>query len=281
MEKSPNHLKKQYNVEVLISAMHLQDISIVDRTNIQTDVVLINQCDVEDYKIIQLASSTVKYFSSTERGLSNSRNKAIELATSNICLLCDDDEYLYKDYDILISNAYSKMPFADILIFKIIHPTKKYWRKVEKIGFFEIPKISSWQITFKKHKILEKDIVFNNEFGAGAIYSAGEENLFLYDCLRKGLKIYYVPIEIGKVSQEDSTWFKGFNKKYFFDKGAWLAACFPRLKYLLIFYVTIRFIKLSEMNIIETFKFLWNGMRAYKNKISFIDFSEKIKLRNN
>lgn len=279
MEESLNQSNKQ-NVEVLISAMHLSDFSIINSTNIQTDAVVINQCDVTDYKVLQLQSSTVKLISTTERGLSNSRNKAIELATGNICLICDDDEYLYEDYGILISNTYAKIPDADVIAFKFLYPQKTYSNSIKKIGFLNASTISSVELSFRREKIIDSKIRFNKYFGSGSVYSAGEENMFLYDCLRKGLKIYYVPIEIGKlVEGEESMWFKGFNEKYFFDKGAWLSACFPKLKYVLIFYVTFRFRKLSELNNLLTFKFLWNGMRAYKNKLSFKDYKGKIKLR--
>lgn len=272
MEESLKNKKKQ-NVEVLISAMNLSDISILDRTNIQTDAVLINQCDVDDYKTLKLETAELKFFSTTERGLSNSRNKAIKLATGDICLLCDDDEFLYKDYEDVILKAYSEMPDADLIAFKFLYPQKTYSNSIKKIGYINASTISSVELTFKREKIIDSKISFNNYFGSGAIYSSGEENKFLYDCLSKGLKIYYVPVAIGKlVEGKESMWFTGFNEKYFFNKGAWLSACFPTLKYVLIFYVSFRFRKLSELNSLSTFKFLWHGMKAYKNKLSYMEY---------
>jgi glycosyltransferase involved in cell wall biosynthesis len=275
LEESLNIIKMQ-KVEVLISAMNLSDTSIIESTNIQSDSVLINQCDFDDYKEVSYKSSTVKYLSTTERGLSNSRNKAIELASGDICLLCDDDEYLYKDYEDIILKAYAEMPDADLIAFKFLYPQKTYSNSVKKIGFINASTISSVELTFKRKIIIDSKVRFNTYFGSGSIYSAGEENMFLYDCLRKGLKIYYVPVEIGKLIEGDeSRWFKGFNEKYFFDKGAWLAACFPKLKYILIFYVVLRFRKLSEINLGLTLKHLWIGMNAYKNKLSYMEFKQK------
>ena len=264
------------NVEVLISAMNLSDISIIDRTNIQTNAVLINQSDFNEYKTLKFESSDVKFFSTTERGLSNSRNKAIELASGDICLVCDDDEFLYKDYEDMILKAYSEIPDADLIAFKFLYPQKTYSNAIKKIGYINASTISSVELTFKRERVIDSKIKFNNYFGSGSIYSSGEENIFLYDCLKKGLKIYYVPIEIGKlVEGKESMWFNGFNENYFFNKGAWLSACFPLLKLVLIFYVTFRFRKLSELNSMLTFKYLWYGMRAYKNKLSYIEFKHK------
>ena len=40
---------------------------------------------------------------------------------------------------------------------------------------------------------------------------------------------------IGTVQQEESTWFKGFDEKYFFDKGVLMKQCFgPWAKILLV-----------------------------------------------
>ena len=49
----------------------------------------------------------------------------------------------------------------------------------------------------------------------------GEENKFLLDCLKKGLSIIYLPIYIGSVSQEASTWdlTKENAVSYFQDRG--------------------------------------------------------------
>jgi glycosyltransferase involved in cell wall biosynthesis len=264
-------------IEVLISAMNLTNISIIDSTNVQSDAVLINQCDSDDYKEVSHKSSTVKYFSTTEKGLSKSRNKALELAIQDICLICDDDEYLYENYKDIITKAYDDLPDADIIAFKFNYPGKDYGNSVKKIGYLNVSTISSVELTFKRKIIIDSKVRFNISFGSGSVYSAGEENMFLFDCLGKGLKIYYVPVEIGKlIVGNGSSWFKGFNEKYFFDKGAWLSACFPKLKFLLIFYVAFRFRKLSELNNTSTFKFLWCGMKAYKNKLSYTEFKQKL-----
>jgi glycosyltransferase involved in cell wall biosynthesis len=263
------------NVEVLISAMNLLDTSLLESTNIQTDAVLINQSNLEDYQEINYKSISVKFFSTLEKGLSKSRNKAIDLATGDICLICDDDENLHDNYEKLILKAYSEIPDADVIAFKFKYPGKKYDNSIKSIGYLNASTISSVEITFKRKKIVESKIRFNEYFGAGSVYALGEENLFLFDCLDKGLKIYYVPIEIGSVKQEESTWFNGFNQKYFFDKGAWLSECFPILKYFLIFYVVFRFRKVAEISKQKIFQSLWSGMKANISKLSFLEYNQK------
>src|SRR5690606_37347673 len=51
-------------------------------------------------------------------------------------------------------------------------------------------------------------------------FIASEDIVFLVDCMKKGLKIYYVSIPIVVLGPSESTWFKGYNKEYFQTVGA-------------------------------------------------------------
>ena len=56
-------------------------------------------------------------------------------------------------------------------------------------------------------------------FGGGTEFSCGEDTIFLQDCVKKGLRIYTTPVTLGTIYCGDSTWFKGYNDKFFVDKG--------------------------------------------------------------
>ena len=47
----------------------------------------------------------------------------------------------------------------------------------------------------------------------------GEDSLFLHDCLKAGLKVYRTSTHLGHEISGDSTWFKGYTEKFFFDRG--------------------------------------------------------------
>lgn len=206
-------------VEVLISAMHQNDFSIFQRTQIKTDALMINQCD----EVGELEKNTEYGFqriiSTTERGLSRSRNLAIQNAKSEICLLCDDDEMFYKGYARKIENAYDRHPDADLICFQIKREGKKYPGKEYRVNYLKSLRISSWQLSMKVDSILRAGIRFDTDFGSGTPLGSGEENIFMFDCLKAGLKIYYVPVCIGKVEQKQSNWFHGFTDQYFFNRG--------------------------------------------------------------
>ena len=65
----------------------------------------------------------------------------------------------------------------------------------------------------------DKNLTFSLLFGGGAKYSNGEDSLFLRDCLKAGLKLYATDVVIGKEEAGESTWFFGYNQKFFYDRG--------------------------------------------------------------
>jgi glycosyltransferase involved in cell wall biosynthesis len=199
--------------------MNQVDFTVVERSNLKSPVVIINQCNQDRYQEYVIHGNTVRMYSTRERGLSRSRNSAISKATKDICLLCDDDEVFVEGYEDRIVAAYEKYSDADIIAFRVLRDDKVYWDKPKRVGFLKSLKISSVQLTFKRRKIIDHNVFFDESFGSGTANSSGEENIFLYDCLRKDLKIYYVPDTIASLNQGKSNWFKGFTNDYFFRKG--------------------------------------------------------------
>lgn len=212
------------NLTVLISCMHQKNMDIIQRTNIQTDVVIVNQCDEDKTEEVYFTNKNgtnccATFISTTERGLSRSRNMCIKNAiNADICLICDDDEVLVDNYENIITNAFRDNPQYDIVAFNIDNPETEYPQEEQKIGYWSAGKLSSWQIAFRRNDII-KGTPFNVKMGSGTGNGGGEENKFLLDCLAKGVQIKYVPALIGKVAQTESVWFHGFDKQYWINRG--------------------------------------------------------------
>ena len=64
-------------LEILIPCMHQKDFSIISKTGITGNVLLINQCDKNDYQISTSELCLVRMVSTTEWELSGSRNLSI------------------------------------------------------------------------------------------------------------------------------------------------------------------------------------------------------------
>lgn len=207
-------------LEVLMSCMHQSDDTLVRNSQLNGNVLMINQCDHEDYVEYRTVSGTVRMFSTKDRGLTRSRNMAIANARGDICLVCDDDEVFVPDYENAILTAYHDHPEADIIIFKMANRAPSFPDQPMRLRFPKTMKVSSWQISFRRERLRESGVRFDELLGAGTGNGAEEELKFLLDSERAGLVIYYVPVVIASVAQEASTWFSGFNETFFENRGA-------------------------------------------------------------
>lgn len=216
---------KKLKLDVLISCMNEKDFSIINRSNIQSDAIIVNQCD-ED-KVVEMTffnkkgeECHAKMVYTRERGLSRSRNMAINNSQSDISLICDDDEILDDDYPEKILQGFQNNPEFDIIAFNLKNPEYTYPQKEEIISYWGTGKLASWQISFRKNE--KTSTPFNIKMGSGTGNGGGEENKFLLECMAKGAKIKYLPTMIGEVAQTESRWFHGFDKQYWINRG-WIA----------------------------------------------------------
>lgn len=255
-------------VEVLMSIMSQNGIEIVERTNIKSNAVVVNQCNYEEKQNIIVNGCNVNYINTTDRGLSKSRNLAIQEATAEYCLLCDDDEVLENDYIDKIENAFSAYPDADILCFIVRREGKKYPVKRQNVNYLNSLHISSVQMVVKRESIIKYNVKFDENFGAGSPNGAGEENIFMFDCLKKNMKIYYVPIVIGTLLPSESTWFTGFNKEYFVKRGRIFRRLFGFYGYVHSLYFAISKYRRykNQLSLIQAIALLYRGMHQIDNK---------------
>ena len=201
--------------EILLSCLNSDGMEIVKNSCIDSDVLVVNQCEKDGYEKF----GNVQIYSVNQRGLTKSRNFAIEHSKADICLLCDDDEKFKKGYKRKIIRAYEKIKDADVIIFNIGNRPSSFPKKVRRLSYFDLMKVSSWQISFRRENLIKKGIGFDEDMGAGTPNGAEEEFKFLTDCRKAGLNIYYVPAVIADVAQEKSTWFKGYDEKFFVNRG--------------------------------------------------------------
>ena len=260
--------------EVLLSAMHLDDENYIDSLNIHSDCVVINQCDRKCSRTVKHISPSgqetdVTYIETQERGLSKSRNMAIDNASESICILCDNDVEYVSDYDRIINRAFADHPDADVIVFFIKRPerSKPVYAAPKKMGYLSVLKIFSPEIAFRRERI--SGIRFNEMFGAGAKYFMGEENLFLYDCLKHRKKIVYVPEMIASVREEESTWFKGYDSAFFVSRGANYAAMSKAFSVILILQFALRKRKLysKDTGTASALALMFKGRREYLDTV--------------
>jgi len=259
-------------LQTLVSTMNQNEFDLIEKMKICSDSIVVNQCNMDSRIDFVYENFKIVWVNSNEVGLSNSRNLALKHSDGDISLIADDDLEYVKNYANNIINEFLKNPKADIIVFQvkgIEKEFKKYKPIAKKIGYLSAMKISSVEIAFRTNKVKEKMISFDPLFGAGGKYKMGEESIFLFDCLKKGLKIYYVPVEIARLHIGSSSWFHGYNEEYFQNKGAAFAAMTKVFSPILNFQFSIRKRKLykNKFSFVEVFKNMSIGRKNYlKNK---------------
>lgn len=209
------------NVEMLIATMHQpeSDYSLLEKMNIQSDAIVCNQCERFSFKEFSWHGHNIKWYDFNEKGVGINRNNALMRATGDIIVFCDDDMTYEDGYPAKLVDGFDRNPQADVLIFNIEGRGKNNSpSKVTKLNYL---RYGAARIAAKREEIISNGILFNLCFGGGTEHQHGEDNIFLCDCLNKGLRVFTYPVLIARLNADrPSTWRKDFDTKYFKDQAA-------------------------------------------------------------
>ena len=251
-------------LEVILSVMNL-DKKELNKMNITSKCIVINQTNKEGHTKYK----NFDIYSYKDKGVSVSRNHGIEQAKEDILLFCDDD-LVYKDgYEKIVLDEFKKNKDADVIMFNVVNKVrnKKLHTKNKRLHLFNSLKYATYNIAIRRKSIGK--IRFNTDFGPGAKYSNGSDTMFIIDVLKNKLKIYSCPIVIGEVYAKESTWFNGYNEKYFYCKGVLFTAINKRFRHVLMLQYLVRHNNvLTEYKFKEAYRIMLKGSKEYLHDIS-------------
>lgn len=215
-------------VQLLVAALEADTKLLTNKLNIGSDCVIVNQCNEEKKEVTEHKGYRLTLISDTDRGVGRNRNLAIDnrYTDSDIVLFGDEDITYEEGYAGRIIKAFEANPKADIILFnvRVCDERRTYWNEgVKKLSFYNVGRYPAYSIAIRNSSLTNSKIRYSILFGGGAKYSNGEDSVFLMDALRCGLKIYTSPEIIGEEEKRESTWFKGYNEKFFFDRGVLFA----------------------------------------------------------
>lgn len=251
--------------QLLVSTMNQVDLSIIDKMNIHSDTLIINQTDHYEYNHTTLNQYDIQMLSFAERGVGLSRNSALMRSDAEIIEFADDDMIFKDNHQELVLNEFAKHPEADAILFSLESLNDK--RPLLKISKYarlsrrEALKYGCARLAVRKDKMLYNNLSFSLLFGGGCIYGSGEDTILLQRMLDVGLKIYKSPIKVADVQQANSSWFNGYTEKYYVDKGALFAAALPTLCWP---YACITALKTERKA--TTFRYLCLGIKEFKKR---------------
>lgn len=273
------------NIEVLMSVMHQSNFNIAVKTKIDSDLLIINQCDKDDYQETIMNGHKWRMISTVERGLSKSRNMALKNAQGDICLICDDDEYLSDGYASIIQKAYDELRDASSIVFnlnRINVKMKKTYYRIEKVRIAPWYRgYSSQMLTFKLADIRNLGIVFNEKFGSGTQWGGGEEIIFQNDIRHNRKIIFEYPEVIATIDYSNgSQWFGGYDEKYFYNLGGFIQFQFKRrflLKELRCLFTCYRLRNEKKLSLSRKMHWMHLGMKGIKTDVTYSQFMERRK----
>jgi hypothetical protein len=185
-------------------------------------------------------------------------------ANADIVLFSDDDITYYDGTLAQVKTAFAAFPDADVIIFSVdlekrgeIYERRRVPHK--KMHIWNAMKYGTYSIAAKRKSLIKNNITFHHCFGGGALYGSGEDSLFLKECFDKKLKVYSYDYVLGKCNKDQSSWFSGFNEKFFYDKGALFGCLFPRLKYVMLPVFAAKFNK-TDIPVGKRLKYMFAGM---------------------
>lgn len=209
-------------LQVLVSAVGQNPEELISRMKLCSDAIIVNQGREHGFQKLTRDGHEIRVYDFMEKGVGLSRNTALLRADGDILLFSDEDITYDDGYAEKILAEFEKRPQADMLLFNMRVGASRATYHTETYGrvrWYNSGRYPTYSFAVRREKIHRNNITFSLLFGGGARYSNGEDSLFLRDCLKAGLKIYCVPVEIGEEAERESTWFTGYHEKFFLDRG--------------------------------------------------------------
>ena len=247
-------------MQVIVATTRQKDLELYSKMHVQSNMVIANQYDKAEIKRDNFDGNRVVMITTDTVGVGKNRNIAMLYATDDIILFADDD-VIYRDgYSDTVHNAFLELPDADVIIFRMDFMKNEKIYDIDRhvtrrVHMWNGLSFGTYQIAVRRRALLRENIHFTHLFGGGCLYSAGEDSLFLIDCFRRKMRVYTYGKIIGTNVRESSSWFCGFNEKFFYDRGALIMCAFPKVRYLIMFYYVYIYRKKSQLSIKDKIKY--------------------------
>ena len=263
-------------LQVLLATMNQNDLSIAEKMNLRCSAVIANQAGREE----TVCKDNMKMITTANRGVGLNRNIALLAADAEIVLFADDDVVYHDDMEKAVLAAFQENPKADVLIFgmdmvKGGKVTERRNEKKRRLRVWNAMRFGTYRIAARRSALLRENIFFHQQFGGGCPFSAGEDSLFLKSCFDRGLKVYAHDYVLGRCCKDSSSWFVGYNEKYFYDKGVLVRRLFPRLHPVMGLYFGLRFKRKTDIGPAKRLKLVYAGIRGGKTMEKYETYSHR------
>lgn len=234
-----------------------------------------------------LRRDDIQILFSDSKGLSKNRNILLSAATAPYCLIADDDlsytasalheviQILKKHPDVDIATFISANAKAngeetdkkESLSYEKNYPSYSFNLRRPTKGYY----ITSFEIAFRRERVISCGVLFNENFGVGApLYAAGEEELWVHELLGKGLQGWFFPQLIAVHHGPTTGTREAANPRVLRAQGVVIPILYPLTGLPRLFLKAYRSAKVSRSSILHCLRHILHGysdLLLHKNRI--------------
>lgn len=242
-------------LELLVPTMHKDHKGIVElfhKMNIHSDVLFANQCDDEWNEEFEIDGYSVRAISTKTRGVSVNRNILLKNFKADFGLYMDDDGVMNETYQREVLDFVKKNNDAKFIKFNFTLSSKDDDRphylikKTKKAKYTDVSPFGMPGFMIARDVAQKENVLFDEKIGVPNYISHGEDSVFIKLMFNLKVPTYVSTIYIGHINNEDSTWFKDFDERYFVSQGYLYTAMHG--KWYMLFILRMYFIHHKEYN---------------------------------
>lgn len=265
--------------EVLCVTTKQHDFSKIEEMNLHSNVVFANQSDFTAYEECIIDDKHIaKMISTKTRGVGINRNIAMMYASGDICIFADDDIIYVDNLEQIVLSEFEKHPDADVFIFNIDTDSEerkqKYYSKTRKWHHYEPMPWGAVRVAFRLSSVQKSNVWFSTLYGGGTIFPSGEDSIWLNDIKSKNT-IYVSQYCIGTIKMDESSWFTGYDEKFYYAKGAFYANSHRNSFLIFALYCAFRTKNRCKVSFGQSLKWIFNGKQGYSLMLSYDEYKEK------
>ena len=257
------------------------DFSKIKDMNINSNIIFANQSNKVGYSELKFKNHIAKMITTNTKGVGINRNIALSYADAEICLFADDDVIYFDNLEDIILKEFADYPSADVIIFHLeSNSNERKLAKYSKTRRWKKYEPRPWgavRIAFRLRAVQKANLWFSPLFGGGCVFPNGEDSMWIDSAFDANLKFYVSNKTIGYVDMSESSWFSGFDYKYFYAKGAFYQASYPRMIKIWMLYFAFRTRKMTMLTFKERLQWLEYGRHGYNSMKSYEEFKYEMK----
>lgn len=134
------------------------------------------------------------------RGIAVNRNIALDAATASIALITDDDVVFQADELLGLMRAFDERPETDIISFR--YQSRNYPKTYPDFEFEwkRIPKnyhMTAIEVAMRPERLRGR-LRYNERFGFSTDFLGGEDDMLLFEAVKKGIAGRFIPMDVGR-----------------------------------------------------------------------------------